>query len=332
MAGQLWAVNSLGGFYYSLNLSDELRMGVKATSKFRQFADIRDAFGKVTRSGQTFTWDTVPMMNRGNRSLTETNTIPQGGHTVLQGTLTMNERGFSVPYTELLESLSQFSVKNPIMKVLKYDAGCDLDSLVWEQFNATPLRVAATAAADNVTLTTNGTATLTNSVGISTANIKSIVDTMKTRNIPRYENGDYYAIGRPRGMRAFKNTLETLHQYTESGLTMIMNGEIGRYEDTRFVEQTTIPAGGAADSTTFNAFTDTGDAWNVTTATEAGDWMFFFGEDTICEAIHTPEEIRAKIPDDYGRSRGVAWYALLGYGICHTNVTQARIVKFDSAV
>lgn len=332
MAGQLWAVNSLGGYYYSLNLSKELRTGVQATSKFRQFADIRDAFGKVTRSGQTFTWDTVPMMGRASRSLTETNTIPQGNHTILQGTLTMNERGFSIPYTELLESLSQFSVRAPIMKVLKYDASVDLDCLVWQQFNSTPLRAAATAAADNVTLTTNGTATLTNSVGISTTNIKSIVDNMKSRNIPAYTGDDYYAIGRPKGMRAFKNTLETLHQYTESGMTMIKNGEIGRYENTRFVEQTTVPAGGAADSTTFDPFSDTSDPWNATSATEAGDWMFFFGEDTICEAVHTPEEIRAKIPDDFGRSRGIAWYALLGYGIAHTNVTQARIIKFDSAV
>ena len=322
----------MGGFFYSLNLSKELRAAVASSSKFRQFADIRDAFGKVTRSGQTFTWDTVPYATRASRALLETNTIGQGQHTVLQGTLTMNERGFSIPYTEMLESMSQFSVKQPIMKVLKKDAETDLDCLVWQQFNSTPLRVAATAAADNVTLTTNSTATLTNSVGISTTNIKSIVDTMKTRNIPAYENGDYYAIGRPRGMRAFKNTLETLHQYTEKGLEMIMNGEVGRYEDTRFVEQTTIPAGGAADSTTFDPFTDTGDAWNATSTTEAGDWMFFFGADTVCEAVHTMEEIRAKIPDDYGRSRGIAWYALLGYGIAHTNVAQARILKFDSAV
>ena len=35
MAGQVWAVNSLGGFYSSYNLSKELRTGVQATSKFR---------------------------------------------------------------------------------------------------------------------------------------------------------------------------------------------------------------------------------------------------------------------------------------------------------
>jgi len=190
--------------------------------------------------------------------------------------------------------------------------------------------VAATATADNVALTTNSTATLTCSVAIAKANVRSVVDTMKGRNIPFYTDRDYFAIARPLGLRQLKNDLEAIHQYTESGLEMIANGEIGRYEDTRFVEQTTIPAGGAADSTTFNAFTDTADAWNA-----GSDWVFFFGADTCCEAVHTPEEIRAKIPDDFGRSRGIAWYALLGYGITHnasTNIEQARIVKWDSAV
>jgi len=329
-AGQLWSVNSLGGFFYSLNLSKELRMGVRATSKFRQFCDVRDAWGSVTRSGQTFTWDTVPMMPRGSRLLTETNTIPQGQHTILQGTLTMNERGYSVPYTELLEKLSKFSVRQPIMKVLKYDASVDLDCLAHQQFNATPLRVVSTSSADTAfTLTTNGTATATNTSILSKINVRAIADGMKGRNIPYYSDDNYYCISSPAGLRVLKNDLESVHQYTETGLTMLMNGEIGRYENTRFVEQTTIPTGGAADSTTFDPFTDTGDAWNTA---GAGDWAFFFGADTICEAVHTPEEIRAKIPDDYGRSKGVAWYALLGYGITHTNVTQARIVKFDSAV
>ena len=332
MAGQVFAVNSLGGFYYSLNLSKDLRMGVAATAKFRQFCDIRDAWGKVTRSGQTFTWDTVPMMARANRLLTETNTIPQGQHTVLQGTLTIVERGFSVPYTEFLESMSKFSVRQPIMKVLKYDAQCDLDSLAHQQFNNTPIRVSATATADAVSLTTNSSATLTASQGISPTNLKSVIDTMKGRNVPRYENGDYYAISRPLAARNLKNALETLFQYTESGMQRIMNGEYGRFpEGVRLVEQTTIPVGGATDSTTFDPFTDTGDAWNSGSGT-TGDWMFVFGEDTVCEALHTPEEIRAKTPDDYGRSKGIAWYALLGYGITHTNAVQTRIFKWDSSV
>lgn len=327
---QLFAVNSLGGFYAAFNLSKELRQGVQATSKFRQFADVRDAWGKVQRSGQTFTWDAYPMASRANRALTETSTIPQGSHTVYQGTLTMSERGFSVPYSEFLESMAQFSVRQPIMKVLKYDAMCDLDCLVHQQFNKTALKAAATATGDNITLTVNSTATLTVSKNYSWTNHKSLVDTMKGRNIPFYTERDYFGIARPAGLRGIKNDLEAIHQYTETGLELLMNGEIGRAEDTRFVEQTVIPAGGAADSTTFDSFGDTSDAWNT-----AGDWVFVFGADTVCEAVHTPEEIRAKIPDDFGRSKGIAWYALLGYGITHNdsgNLTQSRIVKFDSAV
>lgn len=338
MAGQLFSVNSLGGFYASFNLSKELRMGVQAISKFRQFCDIKDAWGKVTRTGQTFTWDVVPMLPRASRALAETNTIAQGNHVILQGTLTMNERGFSIPYTEMLESLAIPSVRQPIMKVLKEDAASDIDSLVFQQFNSTPLRAVSTSSADTAfTLTTNGTATATNGTLLSKINVRAIIDGMKGRNIPFYTERDYYAIARPSALRLLKNDMESIFQYTETGLGMIMNGEVGRYNDCRFVEQTNIPAGGAADSGTFDPFTNTGDPWGTGVG---GDWVFFFGADTVCEAMHTPEEIRAKIPDDYGRSKGIAWYALLGYGLTHgsgannspAGQAQARVVKFDSAV
>ena len=329
MAGQLFAVNSLGGFYASFNLSKELRQGVKAMTKFRQFADIKDAWDKTSRAGQTFTWDTVPMVTRASRALVETNTVPQGNHTILQGTLTMNERGFSIPYTGALEALSMIGVRAPIMKVLKYDASCDIDALVHQQFNATPLRVVSTNSADTVfTLTTNSSATATNTTLLSKINVRAICDGMRGRNIPSYSNGDYYALARPAGLTLLASDIEAIDVYTETGLEMIMNGEIGRYWNCRFVTQTNVPRGGATDSTTFNAFTQTADNWD---AAGSGDWVFFFGEDTVCEAINTPEEIRAKITDDYGRSKGIAWYFLGGYGITHTNVEQARIVKYDSA-
>ena len=110
---------------------------------------------------------------------------------------------------------------------------------------------------------------------------------------------------------------------------MIATGEIGRYENCRFVEQTNVPKGGAADSTTWDPYTSTPDPWN----NALSDWIFFFGEDTVAEAIAVPEEMRAKIPTDYGRSKGVAWYYLGGFGLVHeTDASQARVVKWDSAV
>jgi len=53
-------------------------------------------------------------------------------------------------------------------------------------------------------------------------------------------------------------------------------------------------------------------------------------EDTVAEAIAVPEEMRGKIPGDFGRSKGVAWYYLGGFGLVHTTVAQVRVVKWES--
>jgi N4-gp56 family major capsid protein len=327
MASQLWAVNTLGGYFYSLNLSDELRTSLQPMMKFRQFCDVKDASQQGKKKGDTFTWDIVSDLQTRGATLTETSTIPETNFTIAQGTLTITEYGNSVPYSGKLEDLGKFSVKDTVMKALRNDASKVMDAAAYTQFNATKLRVAGTSST-TITLSTGGTCTATNSQAFNTGHAKLIVDLMKERNIPAYTGDDYYALAWPTTYRTVKNQLESIHQYTDRGLSMIMNGEVGRYENIRFVEQTQIPKGGAADSTTHNAFTNTADAWNG----GFSDWIFFFGEETVAEAIAVPEEIRAKIPTDYGRSKGVAWYSLNGFGLVHTQESQTRVVKWDSAV
>ena len=56
---------------------------------------------------------------------------------------------------------------------------------------------------------------------------------------------------------------------------------------------------------------------------------------TVDDLESVAEEIRAKMPGDYGRSKGIAWYYLGGFGIVHNNTSntdQNRIIKWDSAV
>jgi N4-gp56 family major capsid protein len=336
MAGQIWAVNSLGGYMYSDNLSEELRMAVQPSVKFRQFCDVKDATFQGKKKGDTFHWDVYQdVASRAGQTLVETNTMPETNFTITQGTLTITEAGNSVPYSGKLDDLSEHPVKTIINKVLKNDATKWFDATAHAQFNATPLRVvpgSSGTATDVLTLTTNGTCTGTNNLAFAKEHAKLVVDLMKERNIPAYTGDDYYALAWPSTLRKLKNDLESIHQYTDSGFQMIMNGEIGRYENMRYVEQTNIPKGGAANSTTWNAFTNTADAWD----NAKSDWIFFFGEDTVAEAIACPEEMRGKIPTDYGRSKGVAWYYLGGFGLVHgldssNNSANARIVKWDSA-
>jgi len=332
--GQLWVTNSLGGYMYSENLSKVLRHAVQPTVKFRQFADIKDAAVQGKGKGDTFHWNVYSDVATQGTTLVETNTMPETNFTITQGTMTITEFGHSVPYTGKLDDLSEHPVKEIINKVLKNDAKKAFDIAVWEQVNATPLRVVPTSgtSTDSVVLTTNGTATETNNVAMGTGHSKAICDLMKERNIPPYMNDDYISVSHPSTFRTFKNQFELIKQYVDAGFQMILNGEIGRYENTRFIEQTHIPKGGAADSTTFNPNTSTADAWD----NAKSSWAFFFGSDTVAEGIACPEEMRGKIPTDYGRSKGIAWYYLGGFGLVHPlvagdNSKNARVVKWDSA-
>jgi hypothetical protein len=329
MAGQMWSVAAEGGYLYSDELSDYLRNQVQPLTKFRQFCDAEDGTQKGLGKGETFVWDIVSNVSRQGRRLNETDPMPETNVTISQGSLTVVEWGNSIPYTGKLEALAKHKIQNVIDKALKHDARKAFDIEAFLQFKTTPLRVAPTSGTSTtaVTLTTNSATATTNNVALGTGHIKALGDTMSERNIPPYENDAYYGISHRTTWRTIKNSLESIHQYTAEGLSMIRFGEIGRYEDFRFIEQNNVPKGGANDSTTFDAWTGTADAWN----NGLSSWAFFFGADTVTEAICIPEEIRAKLPGDYGRSKGIAWYALGGFGLIHTAATNARIVMWDSA-
>lgn len=97
MAGQLWAVNSLGGYMYADNLSNELRMAVQPMVKFRQFCDVKDATQQGKSKGQEFHWDVYQdVTSPAGSTLTETNTMPETNFTIVQGTLTITEAGKSI--------------------------------------------------------------------------------------------------------------------------------------------------------------------------------------------------------------------------------------------
>lgn len=312
---------------YSLELSDILRTAVQPLCKFRQFSDAKDFTDKGLHKGQIFTWNVYNDVASQGTTLTETSTMASTNFTIAQGTGTVTEMGQEVPYSGFLDNLSKHPVQEIINKVLKNDAKKALDGQAWYQFNQTTLRVVASGGTDTqaVTLTTNGTATLTNNVNLHKNHIKSIVDAMKERNIPPYAGDEYFGIAWPTTWRPVKNDLEAVYQYRDEGFQMIYNGEIGKFEGVRFIEQTNVPhgnynAGNYVSSASFTKWTN-----------GLSDWAFFFGEDTVAEAIVVPEEMRGKIPSDYGRSKGIAWYYLGGFALTQTQALQARIVKWDSA-
>jgi hypothetical protein len=96
MAGQLWTTPSEGGYMYSDELSDTIRIQVQPLTKFRQLCDVEDGHDKGLHAGQSFSWNVYSNINRQGRRLSEVSPIPQAGFTISQKSLVVFEAGNSV--------------------------------------------------------------------------------------------------------------------------------------------------------------------------------------------------------------------------------------------
>ncbi|MEP5516262.1 MAG: phage major capsid protein, partial [Bauldia litoralis] len=260
MAGQLWGVNARGGYMFSENLSDYLRMSVQPRAIFRQFCQVpEDAVDLGLHRGGTYTWNVYSNIQTRGRRVAEADPAPESNFTITQASATVYEIMNTVPYTGQLEMLAEHDLISIIDKTLRLDAAKAFDIEAFLQFDDCLNRVAPTGGTSTtaVTRTTNGSTATENNVALSTGHVKSISDAMREANVPPFVDNDYICLTHPSTLRSFANELESINQYTQAGIGMVYAGEKGRYEGFRFVEQTNIPKGGAIDSTTFDPYTDT---------------------------------------------------------------------------
>lgn len=327
MASLVWYKDEEGGYLYSPELSTELRTAVQPLQRFRAFCELEPAKG--LHAGNKWHWDVIHDVATMGTKLEETQPIPETNFKITQNTLTITEYGNSVPFTAKLQNLAKAPVQRIVRTALAHDARKRFEIEAFNEFKKTPLRVVPTGgnSATSVTLTTDGVPAAANDSPLTKEHVKAIVDEMKERNIPPHVQDDYFAVSHVTTFRPFYNELESIHQYTDSGFQRLIRGEMGRYNNCRFFEQNQIPKGGAADSTTFKPETMTADPWN----NGKSSWAVIFGADTVMEAPVIPEEIRGRVSSDFGRLHAIAWYAMTGFGIVHTDPTQARIVMWDSA-
>jgi hypothetical protein len=243
--------------------------------------------------------------------------------------LTIYEAGNSVPYTGKLESLAKHQVTSIIDKTLKDDARKYFDIEAHAQFRRTPLRAAPTGgnSTTSVAVSSNGSTAITNNVALSTGHVKAISDYMKEANIPAYRvMTTSLSLIRPRSARS-RTRSKPSRSTPMWALGTSSRAKSAATRTSRFIEQNSMPKGGANDSTTFDPYGQTADGWN----NGLSSWAYFFGGDTVTEAVAIPEEIRAKIPGDFGRSKGIAWYYLGGFALVHDDAANARVVMWDSA-
>jgi len=289
MSGQLWSVNSLGGYLSSDELSRKIRHAAQPMMKFRQFVDAESAAGRSR--GDTFLFDKISNISTAGGTLTETETIPKNNYTITQGSLSITEYGNSIPFTLKNETLASIAVPESIKVVLRNDMAKVLDSGASAEFQATDYIAVCTSTASTV-FTSNSTVAATANANMSDKNARDIVDKMKKLHIPRYDGNNYISIASTNSIRGLYDFFESKVQNTS--MDPLYNGEVGRYYGCRFVEETNVLSNVLGSGSVF------GEA-------------VYFGGDAVKEGLVIPENIRIDMPKDFGRDQCIGWYALTGF-------------------
>ena len=297
MAGQIWQVNADGGFLSNAKLSRQIRHASQPMMKFRQFVRKEPAAGKG--KGATVDFRKISNIQTAGGQIAELSKMPETKVLIRTGQLTITEYGNSIPYTGKLDTLSEFSVDNIITKALRDDIAKVLDSQVATAFKDSDLFYvpsSSTAGTFENTLTTVGTDQL------NLSHIREIVDALKTgifnttlNPVPPWDGENYICVASVKALRGIKNDPDYEEVKKFADPDSLLTGEVGRIEGVRFIET--------------NHTTSLSNAKGANSIGEA----VIFGADPVIEGMAVPEEIRRKIPMDYGRDKGIGWYALLGY-------------------
>lgn len=309
-----WTYDAPSGTYKSFDLSSQLRFAAIAQTKFMQFVRPETGYGR--KQGDTVTISRVAALTvPTSGQLTENSLIPEDNLSISTKAVTVTEWGRSVPYSSLSEDLSKYSMENIVQRTLRDQMSLVMDNAAASAFKTASIVGTPTGPA-SITYATSGSPGATAASNLNMYHVEDIRDYLfGTLKCPAYEGDDYICILATKAKRGVISdpNWEQWHKYTDPEAKY--NGEIGRIENTRFIETNNF--GALANS--------------IGTGGVLGQALFF-GGDAVVMALALDPELRAMIPRDYGRQKGVAWYGIAAWSQVwdNSNAGQARIIRVDS--
>lgn len=313
MAQFTWVFDAPTGTYKQHALSRKLYEAAVENSVCVDHARPVDGFGKG--KGENVTLTRVKNIAEPlSADLDELMRIPEDEFDLSTKAILVKEMGRAVPFTSLSQDLSEYNLDNPIQSKLKEQMRLVLDTKAATAMKRAQIKYAPTGAA-TANIATNGIFGAAATANLNFFHVEEIRDYLyDTLNTPPYEDDKYLGIFRTLGLRGLKRDTkwEEWHKYTDPQAKF--TGEVGQIEGVRFVETNHARAFG-----------------KVGTGSVLGEGVIF-GEDGIALAEAMTPELRAAIPQDFGRSRAVAWYGILEFDIIWDtgNQGEARIVHVGS--
>jgi N4-gp56 family major capsid protein len=225
--------------------------------------------------------------------------------------ITVGERGNAIAVSELALNSSFDDIMASATTLLGRDYAlvldCELRDVALSGTNIVYAR-----KKDGSAVTTRATLIAECTLKVST--IKDAIEILSTGNTPKFPGNYYICFVHPHQSRGLRDDSAWIEASKYGAPDQLFTGEIGKIDDTRFIE-TSLMTNGAVASTdpAYDADLVTGAAGNQVNVYRA----VIFGEAYYGVAWALPVELRDNGVQDFGREHGLAWYSIWGTGKLH---------------
>jgi N4-gp56 family major capsid protein len=244
----------------------------------------------------------------GKSDIAENSTVEASAMSTSLVSISVGEHVKAVQVSELLLRQSQDVVLDRAATLLGMHYGVDRDRLIRDTLLSSGNTLWAKSKANRAALAT------TDYIDLDL--IRDAVEHLATNKAPKFNGDAYICFVHPHQARRLRGDSGWIAVQQYASPENMLNGEIGRFEDVRFIETTNCTYIKKTTQDIWADGADTGD--NTAIATHATVDVYqaiIVGDYAVGLAEGLPVELRDNGVEDYGRKHSLAYYGIWGAGI-----------------
>ena len=286
----------------------EIEFKALPVMRFFQFATVKTELG--TTPGLTIQMLTYDNLKLGGK-LTEGTRMTTQALSSSMKSITVEEKGNAVAVSELLLQSSFDDVMASATALLGRDYALVLDCELRDTaLKGTNKVYACNKNGEKITQRQD----LTEDCTLKVSTIKDAIEVLATNNAPKYQGASWICFVHPHQSRSLRDDNAWINASNYGAPEQLFTGEIGRIDDTRFIE-TTLMCNGASATTDPS---HKNELKKEVGSNKANVYQaVIFGDNYYAVAFGLPVELRDNGVIDFGREHGLAWYSIWGTGLLH---------------
>lgn len=293
--------------------SKEIEFKAQPNMRFLQFASVKTELG--VDPGLTISMLTYNNLSKGG-ALTELTDMTTQAISGSLKSITVTEYGNAVSATEKLLVASFDNIMGRVTTLLSRDYALVVDCLLRDTALSVAGGTSVVYASKKDGTAIESRTDLIDECTLKVSTIKDALEILATENAPQYNGMDWICFVHPHASRGLRDDPAWINASNYGDPIKLFTGEIGRVDNTRFIETTLMSNGGATvGGDGYDATLVSGTAGNQTDIYKA----VVFGDAYYAIAFAQPVELRENGVEDFGRRRSLAWYAIFGTGKLHAN-------------